>query len=86
MIRHVEKSQAKEFVVATEKGMVYRLRALYPDRQFYPVSDDALCEYMKCITLDKVVRSLKELIYPIRVPEPIAVKARQSIDRMLSLV
>jgi quinolinate synthase len=86
MIRHIEKSAAAEFIVGTEKGMVYRLRTLYPDRSFHPVSDDALCEYMKCITLDKVARSLKKLVHQVKVPQPVADRARQSINRMLSLV
>jgi quinolinate synthase len=85
MVRHIETSPAKTFLVATEKGMVYRLRVLYPDRTFYPVSHDALCEYMKCITLPKVLRSLTDLIHPIRVPEEIAARARRAIARMLAL-
>jgi quinolinate synthase len=86
MTRHIEKSSAREFIVGTEKGMVYRLRVLSPDRTFHPVSDEALCEYMKCITLDKVVRSLKKLVHQIKVPPQVADRARQSIHRMLSVV
>jgi quinolinate synthase len=86
MIRHVERSSVREFLVGTEKGMVYRLRALFPDRTFYPVSDEALCEYMKCITLDKVLGSLQKLIYRITVPEAVAADARRSLSRMLTLV
>lgn len=85
MIRHVERSSAREFLVGTEKGMVYRLRVLFPDRTFYPVSEDALCEYMKCITLEKVLRSLQKLVYRITVPEAVAADARRSLDRMLAL-
>jgi len=86
MTKHVQESQAKEFLVGTEKGMVYRLRVLFPDRKFYPVSDEAVCEYMKCITLEKVLRSLQTLAPRVAVPEVTARKARCAIDRMLSIV
>lgn len=86
MIRHVTKSPAKEFVVATENGILHRLRKESPDKTFYPVSEEAFCKYMKMITLEKVHRSLTDMIYEVRVPDAIARRARKAIERMLEIV
>ncbi len=86
MIRHVQESPAKEFAVGTEVGILHRLQRQYPDRTFYPVNPNAVCAFMKTITLDKVIRSLETLTPQVRVPEEIARKARRAIDRMLELV
>lgn len=60
MIWHAKSSKAQEFIVATEKGMIYRLRKEAPGKIFYPVSDLVVCDYMKANTLEKLLRSLKE--------------------------
>lgn len=85
MVKHARKSPAQEFIVATEVGILHRLRKEAPGKTFYPANERAICEYMKKITLEKVLRSLREEIYEIRVPEPTASKARQAIERMLAL-
>ncbi len=85
MIKHARNSQAHEFIVATEIGILHRLRKETSGKTFYPANERAICEYMKKITLEKVLRSLQEEIYEIRVPEPTASKARRAIERMLAL-
>lgn len=64
MIWHAKESEAKEFIVATEKGMIYRLRKemwkTAPDKKFYPAAEGLLCDYMKANTFEKLLRSLKE--------------------------
>ncbi|MBI2633670.1 MAG: quinolinate synthase NadA [Parcubacteria group bacterium] len=59
MVEHARASSVKKFIVATEKGMVYRLRKEVPDKEFYPVSFDAECQYMKSCTLEKLLASLR---------------------------
>ncbi len=59
MIQKAKKSTASKFLVATEKGMVYRLRKECPQKEFIPVSYQAECEYMKTSTFEKLLRSLK---------------------------
>ncbi|MFN4219054.1 MAG: quinolinate synthase NadA [Candidatus Bipolaricaulia bacterium] len=86
MIRHARHSQANEFIVATEVGILHRLKKETSGKTFYPANERAICEYMKKITLEKVLRSLQEEIYEIRVPEPTASKARRAIERMLAIV
>jgi len=85
MLRHVKESPAKEFAVGTEVGILHRLRILNPDREFLPVNPDAICAFMKTITLDNVVASLENLAPQVTVPAEIAAKARGAIDRMLEL-
>ena len=85
MLKHAKETPATEMVVATETGILHPLRKQNPTKRFYPVSEDAVCEYMKKITLDKVLRSLQEGIYEITVPEDIASKARRAIVRMLEI-
>lgn len=86
MIRRAKESPAKEFVVATETGILHRLRKENPGKVFYPVSESAVCKYMKMITPEKVLNSLENMVYEVKVPENIATKARVAIQRMMQLV
>ena len=60
MVEHARKSQAKRILVATEKGMIYRLRKEAPGKEFLPVSAQAECRYMKANVFEKLLRSLRE--------------------------
>ena len=59
MVEHALRSPAQKFIVATEMGMVYRLRKECPAKTFLPVSLDAECRYMKANTFDKLLASLR---------------------------
>ena len=85
MMKHVSKSDSQQFVVATETGILYRMRQQNPQKTFIPASENAECEYMKMITLDKVYRSLYDEKYEVKVTKKIADKARLAIERMLSI-
>lgn len=85
MMRYARESRAKRLVVATETGILYRLSKENPDKEFIPLSNDAVCKYMKMITLEKVHRSLRDEVYEVKVPEYIASKARRAIERMLAI-
>ena len=85
MMRHVAESGSKSFVVATETGILYRMRRQNPQKTFVAASDRAECQYMKMITLEKVYRSLAEDRYHVTVRPDIAAKARRAIDRMLAI-
>jgi len=85
MLRHIGESPAREYAVGTELGILHQLRNKFPDKAFYPVNPNALCAFMKTITLDKIIRALETLSPQVRVPEGIARKARIPIDRMLAL-
>jgi quinolinate synthase len=87
MVRHAQASPSRQFVVATETGILHRLRREVPDqdKRFFAVSERAICRYMKMVTLDKVLRSLREDVHPVTVPEPVAVRARRALERMVGL-
>ncbi len=85
MVRHAAESSAREFVVGTELGMVYRLRRQLPDKIFHAVSPDAVCEYMKMNTLEKLLASLENDQIEVVVEPETARKAQRAIDRMLTI-
>ncbi|MBO7167111.1 MAG: quinolinate synthase NadA [Kiritimatiellae bacterium] len=85
MCTFVKKSDAKEFIVGTEIGILHRLENENPDKKFYPVSDDIVCPDMKRTTLESIRNSLKTMTTVVTVPEEISVRAKRAIDAMLSL-
>ena len=85
MMNYVNNSDSNEFVVATETGILYRMRQENPTKTFVPASEKAECQYMKMITLEKVYDSLINERFEVKVPKDIALKAKLSIDRMLSI-
>lgn len=85
MVRHAGKSSADTFLVATETGVLHRLRQQAPSKEFFAVRESAVCNFMKMITLQKVHRSLRDMVYQVTIPEPIAARAKVAIDRMLSV-
>jgi quinolinate synthase len=85
MMNHARASTAKQFVVATETGILYRMQKENPDKEFIPIKRDALCKYMKKISLEKVYNSLAQDVYEVKVPKRTADKARLAIDRMLAI-
>jgi quinolinate synthase len=82
MCNYVKESKAKTFIVGTEEGLLHRLRKENPQKRFFLPYDGAICPNMKLTTLDRVYTSLKEEKYIVKVPEPIAKKARVSLERM----
>ena len=85
MVKHAQQSPAREFIVATETGILHRLEKLNPGKQFHPVNEQAVCRFMKMITLEKVLRSLQENVFVVKVPEAVAARARLSIQRMVEI-
>ncbi len=85
MIQRATTSSAKKFVVATEIGILHRLKKENPEKEFLPINQEMSCMYMKMITLEKLHRSLVEDVFEVTVPEDVAQKARKSIERMISI-
>jgi quinolinate synthase len=84
MCAFVRQSPAAEFIVATEEGLLHRLRKENPAKTFYRASPFAVCPNMKKSTLEKVLFCLRDMQPAISVPEPIASLARKSIEQMLA--
>ncbi len=85
MLNHVRESKAKNFVVATETGILYKMKKDNPGKTFIPASEKAECQYMKMITLEKVYDALINEKNVVTVPKEIADKARLAINRMLAI-
>lgn len=85
MIKRPGESAADTFIVATEVGILHRLRRTYPGRQFFAANERASCAYMKVTTLPKIRDSLLHLQHRITVPDDIADRARLAIERMVSI-
>jgi quinolinate synthase len=85
MIQLTKERPAREFIVATETGIMHRMQQAAPDKTFLAADPEAVCAYMKTITLPNVRDALLLDRYEITVPEDVARRAKLSLDRMVSL-
>jgi quinolinate synthase len=85
MVSFARESERERFLVATETGILHRLRREAPGRRFEPVREDAVCRFMKMITLVKVRDSLRDGVHEVTVDPEVAARARGAIDRMLAI-
>ncbi len=86
MCRYVLGRPEESFIVGTETGILHRLQKENPGKQFFPLLESAVCPNMKKTTLEKVLWSLQENQTIVRVAEPIASRARKSIEAMLAII
>ncbi len=86
MCKYAKEDSAKEFIIGTEAGLVYRLKQDNPDKEFYLASERAVCPNMKRTTQEKVLWALEELKDEVKVPEDIRKKAHLAIERMLAII
>ena len=85
MVKMAESTKAEEVLVATEIGILHQLKALNPRTKFIPMNPKASCKYMKMITPEKLLRTLRDGVFEIDVPTDIADKARASVERMIAI-
>ncbi|MGH2554972.1 MAG: quinolinate synthase NadA, partial [Actinomycetota bacterium] len=85
MQRRAEETSAKQIIVATETGLLHRLRKENPAKEFIAANDDAICRYMKTITPQKLLTSLRDMVYEVTVPADVATRARIAIERMIAI-
>jgi quinolinate synthase len=86
MLRYAKKSTAKQFIIATETGIIHALKKQNPEAEFIAASERAICPNMKKITLEKILWSLEDMQYKVTVPEEIRKKARKAIDKMVEIL
>jgi quinolinate synthase len=85
MIQLTRERPAREFIIATETGIMHRMQQTAPDKVFLAADPEAVCAYMKTITLPRVRDALALDQFEITVPDDIAARARRSLERMVSL-
>jgi quinolinate synthase len=85
MLRYCKESPDREFIIATEEGLLHRLRKDSPGKQFYLLSRKMVCPNMKRTHLSSVLTAMEKMQYVIKVPDEVRVKAKQALDRMLEI-
>jgi quinolinate synthase len=85
MLSFARDSEAEEFIVATETGMLHPLSAENPGKRFIPANRAAVCRYMKMITLPKLRDALRDLKPVVNVDRALAERARVPIERMVAI-
>jgi len=85
MIEAVKDNPEGEFIVATETGMLHPLQKAAPKAHLIEANRMAYCKYMKMITLPKLVDSLREMKYEVKVDPLVAAKAKLPIERMVAI-
>ncbi|HSV26686.1 MAG TPA: quinolinate synthase NadA [Sedimentisphaerales bacterium] len=86
MLKFAKASPARQFIVATERGILHTLRKESPGKEFFEASRRAVCPNMKKITLEKILWSLEDMQYQITVPTDVAERAINALQRMIEVV
>lgn len=85
IMKFAKESDNKQFIIATEKGVVDRLKRDYPEKEFILIKDSVICPNMKWNTLTDIYNALDREEHEITVDEDMAKKALTCIDRMLEV-
>ena len=83
ILRHAKESGKKQFIIATEVGTLHKLRKDNPEKEFIPVSDKIVCQYMKLSTLETVYEALRDEKFEVKIAPEIADRALEPITKML---
>ncbi len=85
IINYVSKTDADEFIIGTEEGILYELKLNNPSKKFYIIGSKSICTNMKKITLESLYKALKDEIYEIRLDKETIELAKKPIERMVSI-
>ncbi len=85
MYRYVRQTDAKYFIIGTERGIMYKMKTENPDKVFISAHKGLVCPNMKKTHLDNIIDSLSNMKNIIEIPEDVRLKARKSIENMLAL-
>jgi quinolinate synthase len=85
ILKYCQRTDASEFIVGTEIGLLHRLQKDNPGKRFYGMLRLADCPNMKLNTLEKMVWSLEDMVHRVTVPEALAGPARRAIEKMLAV-
>ncbi|MDI9394095.1 MAG: quinolinate synthase NadA [Euryarchaeota archaeon] len=86
MMLYAKNSPAQEFIIGTECGLIHGLLKAAPEKKYYCISEFACCPSMKMVNLEKVLTSLENMQHRVAVPKDVRVKAKEALDRMLSVI
>src|SRR6266480_529967 len=85
MVRGAEETEGGKFIVATETGIMHKLRKLNPTGEYMAANEHAVCRYMKAITPQNLLTSLREGVFEVQVDKDVADRARRAIERMIAI-
>ncbi|MBN1631470.1 MAG: quinolinate synthase NadA [Thermoleophilia bacterium] len=85
MIRYCRENYARDYVIGTEAGMLYRLAKECPGKRFYAITKLSVCPFMKLITLEKLLKALRNEGPVVTVDPEIRAKALQAVQRMVEV-
>jgi quinolinate synthase len=85
MVNYVKNSRDNTFIIATEVGVVERLRLMFPEKVFFQAPPGGICLQMKQTTLALVLGALEKEQFKVTVPEDIRARAAKALDRMLNV-
>lgn len=91
LLKYVQESSAKKFIVATESGILHQMKKVCPDKIFIPApSNDSTCacndcSYMKLNSMRKLYLCLKNELPEVTLSDEVIEKARKPIERMLAI-
>lgn len=85
IIKYVTESDAEEFIICTEDGVLYELQEKNPNKKFYLPKEKFQCVGMKKITLDKIINSLETLEPQVHLKDEIITEANKPLENMLEM-
>lgn len=85
IIDYATASEAQEFIICTEMGVLYELKQKNPGKRFYSVGHRQFCPNMKRITLEKVADALEHMSNTVEMEEDVRIRANKPLERMLEL-
>ncbi|MFZ7111466.1 MAG: quinolinate synthase NadA [Desulfatiglandales bacterium] len=85
MLALAAESDRREFIVGTEKGILYPLSKANPDKIFYPADDQMVCQDMKKTRPKDILKALENMKPQVKVPDNIGIRARGAVERMLAV-
>ena len=85
MLRRAAQTNARQVIVATETGLLHSLNRSAPGREYIAANEAAVCRYMKMITPEKLLESLRHRVHEVTVEPAVADRARLAIERMIAI-
>jgi len=85
MVKFAATTDKKKVIVGTESALIHRLKKANPNIEFIPAGDSFICPNMKKINLAKLLQSLRDEIYEVKIDIETAALAKIPLDRMLEL-